>query len=226
MFTKNGKKIIHNVRWFLFSLTLGLFLGGGLIAVNAWTDPIVAPPGGNIAAPINISSITQTKSGRLNMVGSVLSSPSTALLVPIGNVGIGDNTPDVGDGGQLRLDVAGNIGATRYCDQNGNNCTTSTNLGGGVIKAWVNFDGDTAPYTTIRDSFNVSNIAYQGGAVYRVNWQNDFANTRYAIFITTSSGPVRILSIQPGYATFQVFSISSTPGTQMADIISVAAMDN
>lgn len=130
MFAKSGKKIIHNVKWLVLSLTLGLFLGGGLIVVNAWTNPTVAPPGGNIAAPVNVSGVTQSKSGRLNMVGSVLSSPSTALLVPVGNVGIGDNTPDVGTGGQLRLDIGGNIGATKYCDQAGNNCRTITEMGG------------------------------------------------------------------------------------------------
>ncbi|KKP71008.1 MAG: hypothetical protein UR69_C0002G0175 [Candidatus Moranbacteria bacterium GW2011_GWE2_35_2-] len=130
MSIRSGRKIIQNIKWFIFSLTLGLFLGGGLIAVNAWTNPTVAPPGGNIAAPVNVSGITQLKSGRLNMDGSVLLSPTTALLVPVGNVGIGDNSPDVGTGGQLRLDVNGNIGATKYCDAAGNNCKAITEMKG------------------------------------------------------------------------------------------------
>lgn len=45
-----------------------------------------------------------------------------------GNVGIGDIAPDVG----LKLDVAGKIGATEYCDENGGNCTVAADLGGYV----------------------------------------------------------------------------------------------
>jgi len=44
-----------------------------------------------------------------------------------GNVGIGDATPDAG----LKLDVEGRIGATEYCDEDGNNCTAAGDLGGG-----------------------------------------------------------------------------------------------
>jgi len=35
-----------------------------------------------------------------------------------GDVGIGDDSPD----GDLKLDVEGKVGATEYCDENGNNC--------------------------------------------------------------------------------------------------------
>lgn len=41
------------------------------------------------------------------------------------DVGIGDTTPD----GTLKLDVEGQIGATEYCDQNGANCLSITNMG-------------------------------------------------------------------------------------------------
>ncbi|KPJ71253.1 hypothetical protein AMJ50_02740 [Parcubacteria bacterium DG_74_3] len=37
--------------------------------VRAWTEPSVAPPGGNISAPINIGSTAQTKSGNLTVQG-------------------------------------------------------------------------------------------------------------------------------------------------------------
>ncbi|MEZ6069477.1 MAG: tail fiber domain-containing protein [Pirellulales bacterium] len=46
-----------------------------------------------------------------------------------GNVGIGDLSPDTGTGGQLKLDVAGPIGGTSYCDENGNNCFTAADVG-------------------------------------------------------------------------------------------------
>ena len=43
-----------------------------------------------------------------------------------GNVGIGTTSPSSG----LKLDVAGKIGATEYCDANGANCTAAASLGG------------------------------------------------------------------------------------------------
>ena len=60
----------------------------------------------------------------------VTSSPHSGahfVLEPSGAVGIGDTSPD----GTLKLDVAGPIGATQYCDANGANCTLAADLGGG-----------------------------------------------------------------------------------------------
>jgi len=62
----------------------------------AWQNPTQAPPGGNLAEPLNVSSITQTKAGSLNIMGNVgigttnphssaildLTSTSTGFLLP------------------------------------------------------------------------------------------------------------------------------------------------
>lgn len=40
-----------------------------------------------------------------------------------GDIGIGDPTPDA----SLKLDVEGQVGATQYCDNAGNNCFTPSN---------------------------------------------------------------------------------------------------
>lgn len=45
-----------------------------------------------------------------------------------GNVGIGTTNPSSG----LKLHVEGKVGATEYCDQNGNNCKAVTAMGGGI----------------------------------------------------------------------------------------------
>lgn len=37
----------------------------------AWTEPTIAPPGGNPSAPLNPTATTQTKTGGLNVMGSV-----------------------------------------------------------------------------------------------------------------------------------------------------------
>jgi hypothetical protein len=49
--------------------------------------------------------------------------PANGMLVQ-GSVGIGDTSPD----GGLKLDVEGNVGATQYCDQNGNNCFVTNGM--------------------------------------------------------------------------------------------------
>lgn len=50
---------------------LALSLSFGLSFVYAWTAPTVTPPGGNVAAPINISSVAQTKAGALTVGGLI-----------------------------------------------------------------------------------------------------------------------------------------------------------
>jgi hypothetical protein len=74
-----------------FILTIGL----------AWTEPNAAPPGGNIAAPLNVGDTGQVKSGglTLNWKGG-----QYGLIVAAGNVGIGTTNPGA------KLDVRGVIG--------------------------------------------------------------------------------------------------------------------
>ena len=52
---------------------------------------------------------------------------SSDIAIMGGNVGIGTTNTAAG----LKLDVAGKVGATEYCDEDGNNCTEATDLGGG-----------------------------------------------------------------------------------------------
>lgn len=56
---------------------------------------------------------------------------------------------------------------------------TGHHIGDTTIKAWINFDGTGA--ATIRDSYNISSIAYNGIGDYTINWDTDFANTYYAV---------------------------------------------
>lgn len=63
-----------------------------------------------------------------------------------GNVGIGDPTPD----NTLKLDVAGQIGATEYCNEDGSVCTAAANLGGGTTPFAEN--NDLSDITVYSDS--------------------------------------------------------------------------
>ena len=95
-------KITKNLKWLSLSIILGVVLGGGLIIAKAWTDPSVAPPGGNLGAPINTSSNSQVKTGPLQV--NVFRNVGTSILD--GNVGIGTASPT------QRLDVSGAIRST------------------------------------------------------------------------------------------------------------------
>ena len=66
------KKIISALK----VISLSLILAFGVSYVSAWTAPTVTPPGGNVAPPINVSSVPQTKAGGLT-VGSLATGGAT-----------------------------------------------------------------------------------------------------------------------------------------------------
>jgi len=121
------KQILKNV---------GVIVAGILVLsvtsfVSAWTAPTAVPPADNIAQPLNVSSTGQLKAGGLSL-NTLAPGAANALLIPYGKIGFGDNTPD----GSLKLDVEGPIGATTYCDQNGANCKTTSQMGGTTITGY------------------------------------------------------------------------------------------
>ena len=70
---KKIKKIFENTVWWSGVVMVGLILGASLQFVRAWTEPTVAPPGGNVGAPINTSIIPQKKEGLLSAFGLMTS---------------------------------------------------------------------------------------------------------------------------------------------------------
>lgn len=87
------QKIIKQVNYWLGVTAIGLVLGFSLQFARAWTEPAVAPPGGNVGAPINTSLIAQIKQGNLEVNALGVSAVGNALLVPNGKVGIGTTNP-------------------------------------------------------------------------------------------------------------------------------------
>lgn len=92
--------------------------------ISAWTVPGANPPSGNVEAPINTGAITQTKIGGLG-VTSLLSTDAS-----VNNwIAIGAASPSTGlDGTTLELDVDGDAGAMKYCDNSGDNCVAASSL--------------------------------------------------------------------------------------------------
>lgn len=92
----------------------------GVGFVQAWTGPTATPPNGNTPAPINVSDVTQEKMGIFGShgffsLGTGWFSTSTRASWPPAN---------------LTLGINGTVGAKQYCDDNGLNCKTITELGG------------------------------------------------------------------------------------------------
>ena len=72
-------------------LLLGAFLVAASSVSALWQGPTQSPPGGNVAAPINVGNNSQIKEGNLTL--NVSNSFLNGLLVPYGNVGIGTINP-------------------------------------------------------------------------------------------------------------------------------------
>jgi hypothetical protein len=106
-----------NTSTMIKNTVLGLVVVAGLlITLGVGADasgPTQAPPGGNASAPLNISSVAQTKTGGISLnTGNA----TYGLLVPYGKVGFGTLTPggifDVASGGTtlFRVTESGTVG--------------------------------------------------------------------------------------------------------------------
>lgn len=104
--------------FFTFSLfTFSILLLG--TATYSWTNPSGTAPNNNVAAPVNVGSTSQIKSGPLGVNG-LHNTGNTALD---GNLGVGYTSPT------QRLDVNGYTRSTGFCI--GSSCITSWSQAGG-----------------------------------------------------------------------------------------------
>src|SRR4030042_3378519 len=112
------KKIFENAVWWSGVVMVGLVLGLTIQFVKAWTEPTVAPPGGNIGAPINTGINTQNKSGMLGVGGlmtSLLNLGNPAHQPQAGNIlSVQSVIPPVTPGGTATAQVAWASGRGTY----------------------------------------------------------------------------------------------------------------
>jgi len=117
------KHIVELIKIFVIA-GIVIFSAGIIHAQTVWTGPTATPPNNNVAAPINVSTVTQEKMGIFGShgffsLGSGWFSTSTRPTWP----------PVINGQARLTLAVNGSVGAKEYCDDNGQNCVTT--LGGG-----------------------------------------------------------------------------------------------
>lgn len=118
------KKIFENAVWWSGVVMVGLILGLTIQFVKAWTEPTVAPPGGNVGAPINTGIIAQAKQGVLQVLGlTVYNDPAVSGVDVTGKVLTAQNA-----NGAVAWAAGGGGGNcfTYYCNNARNNiCTNS-----------------------------------------------------------------------------------------------------
>jgi len=121
------------------TIILALILTLGISYVMAWTGPTSTPPDGNTPTPINIGTTDQVKNGGLGI--NALSVFGTGYLGKIKVNTTGDTgswelytNGDTYTSGTLRADT--DMRSAKYCDINGANCKTTSQMGGGGTAVW------------------------------------------------------------------------------------------
>ena len=126
------KQKLKSLSYWFSIIIIGIIVGISLQFATAWVAPSGTPPTGNVGAPINTSDSLQEKIGPFITKGF----RNKNATVLDGTVGIGvpyTGTPPVAQiSAGLNLDVEGKVGATEYCDQNGNNCKTISEISNSV----------------------------------------------------------------------------------------------
>jgi hypothetical protein len=102
--------------------------------------------------------------------------------------------------------MAGTITISTLSD--GTNSTSATNPILGSAKAWANFNGSGSGSATIRSSYNVSSVTYNGTGDYTVNFTTAFATANYSAVVagyrSTSSALEQQVAQAYNYSTASV----------------------
>lgn len=108
---------MKTIKQSIITIIVCLVILTGVNLVYAWTGPTQAPPGGNVAAPINISSVSQYKAGALS-IGGLLQTAAFQLTTGAGAGKVltsdvsGLASWQIGGGGSGVTSVTGNNGVT------------------------------------------------------------------------------------------------------------------
>jgi len=105
---KSITKSLKDIGFLTIALTLALAAN---FAYGQWSNPPAAAPGGNVAAPINVSGDDQTKSGMLRVWTLNSNQVNSTNIQASGNI-----------------QANGGVRSSQYCDVNGLNCLTHAQI--------------------------------------------------------------------------------------------------
>lgn len=133
---------------------VGVVLAGGISYASTWVAPTQAPTGGNPDAPVNVGPTGQIKLGGLTLGAG--NGVTQALTILNGQSGFGSSTIP----SNLLVGVNGPVGATEYCDQNGQNCVPASSIGGGACSPSDTYDSGWVDMTNWPWDHNTGSHAY------------------------------------------------------------------
>ena len=165
------KTIIQSLKTIVLASVIGL----GVAYAMAWTGPTQSPPSGNVPAPVNTGSSAQAKSGIFETYNDAY------FATKGGSVGIGTTNPVNYIGWKGALDVAGQVKAARYYDDNRNYYIDSN-------------------VTSVMKNIRLKGSLCLPGGGCRNSWPALNYGACYGIWVGRPSGP-HTTYCRPGYIT-------------------------
>lgn len=140
------KKLVQEIGVLSLSITIVFIAVMGISMVKGWVEPTVAPPGGNLGAPINTGNVHQIKNAGLTL--NNLSTSATGLTV---NKGIES----------LNGDVCATVGGVRKCLSTGGGGTAvPSGIYGYCVEESTSADGR---FLTCSDAIAPAVCSYYNG---------------------------------------------------------------
>ena len=95
--------------------------------------------------------------------------------------------------------------------------STTTNMQQGLVKAWLNLDGDST--ASIVDNLNVGSLTDNGTGSFTITYTNNMGNTTYAVVvgIDEASNSGGTLTIGNVHTTSQLKLVSRNSSASVAD---------
>ena len=227
-------------------VSLAIIFGASLVLAAPWAGPTAAPTGGNVEAPINVSSSAQTKVGDLTVNGALLTLSNVGAnnMILFGSnrfiyFGSGTGTYGIIDsGGVMGYKNSGGSwtsfvsGASQWTTSGTNIYNSNTgNVGIGTaspgallnVKSGTNADSTGQPSGTFASIiYNANNVSTANGLLVKNNWATS-ASTVFEVGQDFVGGAYRSLFKVQGDGNVGIGTVSPTQKLDVAGNVNVSA---